>query len=149
MAGVDSRRCPVVVAPERKRWRLRIVPETVSHSAGASRKRKLMDSLKWMRLMASQSNTEMSTVLILWHCIFCTSCGTEFVTITYKRDRVSNEKWTAVDYSAVKTLVNSQFCQSTKYSQRKPSNKHRTSSISESSINCGASWESIPWVAMT
>lgn len=32
--------------------------------------------------MASDSRMEMSTVLILWHCIFCTSCGTVFVTTT-------------------------------------------------------------------
>ena len=41
-----------------------------------------MDSWLWVRRIASDNIPLMSTVLILWHCIFCTSCGTVLVTTT-------------------------------------------------------------------
>jgi len=41
-----------------------------------------MDSWLWIRRIASDNMLLMSTVLILWHCIFCTSCGTVLVTTT-------------------------------------------------------------------
>lgn len=44
-----------------------------------------MDSLFWIRLIASVSMILMSTVLILWHCIFWISCGTVLVTTTYNK----------------------------------------------------------------
>lgn len=44
-----------------------------------------MDSLFWIRLIASISMMLMSTVLILWHCIFWISCGTVLVTTICKQ----------------------------------------------------------------
>lgn len=47
-----------------------------------------MDSLLWIRRMASDIRILMSTVFILWHCIFCLAWGIEFVTTTWKNEQI-------------------------------------------------------------
>ena len=46
-----------------------------------------MDSLLWIRRIASAKRMEISTVLILWHCNFWMSWGTVLVTTTWNWNR--------------------------------------------------------------
>lgn len=54
-------------------------------------KRNDIDSLLCILLMASTNMLLISTVFILWHCIFCMSCGTVLVTTTWKINQNKNQ----------------------------------------------------------